>query len=275
MSVRTILSATLLALAMSARSAADSPDPWADEVVSYDAGIDPASGYTNPLVACGPPERYTGEGAFPGAVTPFNSAWGADEIVSIGAAGHLTVHFSQPVVNRPDNPYGVDLLIFGNGSFIDADYPNGRAAGLFADGPFSVSVSADGVTFYSVATGLNDALFPALGYLDLNGPYDPNPGTALSDFTRPVNPALTLDDFLDKSFPEIVALYGGAGGGIPIDIEPSGLSEISFVRIDVPLGADSPEIDALAAVPEPTSALLFGGLLLVSVHARMRRPSPG
>lgn len=275
MSARKVAGATLLALAASAASAADLHDPWADVVVSYDAGMDPSPGYTDPQVALGMPERYTGEGAYPGAVTPFNSAWGTDEIVSVGAGGHLTVKFDEPIIDAPAHLYGVDLLIFGNGAFIDGDYPNGRAAGLFSDGPFSVSVSADGSQYFTVATDLDDAMYPALGYLDLAGPYDPNPGAQPSDFLLPVNPAFTLADFVDKTFPEIVALYGGSGGGIPIDISSTGLGQVSYVRIDVPLGASSPEIDGLAAVPEPSSALLFGGMLWSAARWKQRRRSLG
>lgn len=239
-------------------SAAAGGDPWADQVVSFSQGVGGEPIYADPAAVLGSPERFTGElGGFPAAVTPFNGPWDAGEIVSLGEGGHLTVRFAEPIRDDAAHPFGVDFIIFGNGSFIDSNWPQGIVGGLFAEGPFTVSVSADGQNFVPLAGEFSDALFPTLGYLDLGDPYATQPGAVPSDFTRPVNPALTLEDFLDKSFSEIVALYDGAGGGIPFDLAGSGLAEISYIRIDVPAGASSPEIDAFAAVPEPSAAWLF------------------
>ena len=249
--------------------AAQAQDPWADAVVSCHLGSGGAPGYTDPGTVLGQPERYTGElGGWPGAVTPFSPAWGTDEVLSLGEGGYLTVKFNEPIRNDPAHPYGVDFLIFGNGSFTDANWPNGQVGGLFAEGPFTVSVSADGSHFTSLAGVFEDAMFPTLGYLDLSGPYDPNPGQVPSDFTKPVDPRLTLDDFMGKSFAEVVAMYAGSGGGLPFDIGPTGLSAIQYVRIDVLAGATSPEFDAFAAVPEPSSLAL---LVVLAVGALDRR----
>lgn len=240
-------------------------DPWADRVVSYERGRGFSEGYTNPTVALGEPTRYTGESfGYPGAVTPFNPAFEPDEIVSVGAGGHLTVSFAEPIRDL----HGKDFIIFGNGGFIDSDYPNGRVGGVFADGPFRVSVSRDGVNFVPLEGLFNDATFPMLGYLDLDGPYDPDRGTILSDYTRPINPLLKMEDFFGRTFQEVVALYDGSGGGLALDFSTSGLSEIHFVRIDVPDGSSSPEIDAFAVIPEPPSAL---ALFFASVAAFWRR----
>ena len=59
-------------------------DPYADEWIAYDPGENAAKGYTNPDVVRGSPERFTGEGIFPGVVSAFNPAFGTDEILSIG-----------------------------------------------------------------------------------------------------------------------------------------------------------------------------------------------
>jgi len=257
---RTILAiAAVGALTLSVSAASD---PWADAVISYDPGSESGSSYTDPATVLGSPERFTGEGIYPGAVTPFNSPWGTDEIVAIGAGGHLVVEFAEPITDDPTHRYGVDFLIFANGMFADGDWPNGMVGGLFEEGPFTVSVSNDNVNWVTLATDVYDALFPTLGYLDLTGPYDTQPGTVPSDFTRPVDPSLTYADFAGKTFAEIVALYDGSGGGIPFDISTTGLSEVRYVRIDVPVGATSPEIDAFAAVPEPGAAVLLGCLAL-------------
>lgn len=224
-------------------------NPWADAVVGYAPGSNPQAGYTDPSVIIGEPSRMTGSGPFVSAVTPFNGPYLPTEVVSIGAGGRLTVAFDEPITNDPSHAFGVDFIIFGNGFFgADAEL---RVDSLFAEGPFSVSVSADGNTFVPLPGSYNDAMYPMLGYLDLTGPFDPGPGQVPSDFTRPVNPALTFGDFLGRSFSEVVSLYNGSGGGIPFDIAASGLASVSHVRIDVAAGASSVEIDAFSTVPEP------------------------
>lgn len=254
----------VFALVAAATCAADAVgNPWADSIEFYDPGANAEPGYTTPGMALGSPQRMTGEGTpWPGAVTPFNGAWTTDEVVSVGAGGQLIVSFDEPITNDASHLFGVDFLIFGNGFFNDGNYPNGVAAGLIEEGPFTVSVSADGDDYVEVATNQFDAMFPTLGYLDLSGPYETAPGLVPSDFTKPVDPSLTYADFDGKTFAEIVALYDGSGGGIPFDISATGLSEVSYVKIEVPDGAASPEFDAFAAVPEPNSAALLGAALI-------------
>ena len=247
---------------------ASAQDPWADQVVSYDAGDGADVGFTDPLTALGEPSRMTGTDPWEATVTPFNGPWLSEQVVSIGQGGHLTVRFDEPIVDDPYHLFGVDLIVFGNGFFADASWPDGAVGGLFEDGPFTVSVSADGVDFVALAGTHHDAFFPMLGYLDLSGPYDTEPGSAPSDFTRPVDPALSYADFDGRTFDEIMALYDGSGGGIPFDIDTTGLSEVYYVRIDVPDGATSPDLDGFAAVPEPATVLLLGGLVLARACRR-------
>lgn len=256
----------MAALAVLSPSAALAADPWASAVVSYDPG-NPGGGPTNPLVVLGEPERFTGEGIFPSAVTPFNPPFLGEEIVAVGTGGHLTVSFQTPIRNDASNPFGVDLLIFGNGFFIDSGFPNGIVGGSFSAGPFKVEVSADNVTYYEVGSDFSDALFPSLGYLDLASPYATSPGSSPSDFTRPVDPSLTLGDLMGKSFSELVAIYDGSGGGIPVDIGGTGLAEAWYVRISVPAGAAVPKFDAFAVVPEPATASC---MVLVSCLVALR-----
>src|SRR5947209_3693773 len=68
-------------------------------VVTYSPGTGSVSGYNDPSTALGEPTRYTGVGVFPGAVTPFNPAYLATEIVSIGRGGSLTLAFDHPVLD--------------------------------------------------------------------------------------------------------------------------------------------------------------------------------
>lgn len=241
-------------------------DPWADQVISYAQGTNSAANYNlDPTVALGSPERITGEntpfGPFPGGVTMFNSPWGTDEIISIGAGGELLVQFDDAVEDDPTNPFGVDLIIFGNSFFIGADGITG-----FAEEPGIVELSDDGIAWHAV-NEFADSLFPTQGFLDAGVFGDPF-GSVATDFLKPVNPSLTIDDFLEKTYAEALDLYDGSGGGTPIDIGQTGLSSISFVRISVPSGANfSTEIDAFANVPEPSTA----GLLAVAAAFLRRR----
>lgn len=255
------LARTISVLAtMSIAAAASAADPFADQVVSYTPGTNAAPGFLDPATSLGSPERVTGELAgFPGNVTPFNSPFGTDELVSIGQGGSLTVAFDEPIVDRASNEFGVDLIIFGNGFFI---FDQGGVGGLFDEGPFSVSVSADGINFFEVGTDFSDGFFPTLGFQDSVDPFGAD-GSVPTDFTKPVDPSLTVNDFTGLDVAGISALYNGSGGGIPIDISGTGLTEASFVRIDVTADI-SPEIDAFAAVPEPTTAAIFAvGLMFI------------
>lgn len=247
-------------------------DPWADRVAFYDRGDAPAGYLTDPATAIGSPERFTGEGSFPGAVTMFNPPFGTDEIVRIGRGGSLIMEFNEPIVDGPAHPFGVDLIIFGNGGFIDVDYPHGQidaVASMFGLDPMRVSVSSDGVEFVSLGDRV-EGLFPTQGYRDVQ-PFDAPPGAALTDFTQPMNPALTPADFAGLSYAEALSLYAGSGGGLPIDIAASGLASVQFVKIEaVDTGDDdvAVEVDAIAAVPEPGAA---AALLLLSALALRRR----
>ncbi len=258
-------------LAPAAAHAFSALDAWADAVVSYNPGLaDPA--YTDANVALGQPERFTGEGAFPSVVSMFSPPFGTDEIVQIGAGGWLEVEFENPVTDSASNLYGVDFTIFGNGGFIDFDYPNGRigpAASMFGVSPMQVSISADGVSWVTLAPQL-EGVFPTQGYLD-SGPFDSTPGSIPTDFTRPMNPALPTADFAGLSYADALMLYDGSGGGTPIDIGPSGLSSVRFVRVE-PIGDGAIEIDAFAAVPEPGGAtLLLGGMLGLALLGKVAR----
>ena len=249
-----------------------STTPYASSVISYDAGSNAAPGYTDPLAALGAPTRDTSPTSeFGGAVTPFQSAFGPDELVSIGEGGHLTIAFDHAVTNDPNNPFGIDLLIFGNASYTDVAYPDGLAGGLLAEGG-TIAVSADGIHFVDVPGLDADGAFPTLGYLDPTGAatefgQPPITGTIESDFTKPVDPAL---DMTGLTLAEIIAAYDGSGGGVGIDVGALGLDSITHVRIDNPLGSGfTPEIDAFAdvAVPAPSAV----GLLLLGAAARRRR----
>jgi hypothetical protein len=263
------LALTTLSLAMLLRpAAARAADPWADAVVQYAPGGNAPAGYTTPEAALGKPTLFTDPlGMFGGVVTPINSSFGVGETVSLGAGGSLTLRFAEPVTNDALNPFGIDLIVFGNAFFTGDFFTPGEPAlveGIFAEGG-SIAVSADGVTFSDVP-GEADGLFPTNAYADITQPFTTTPGAVEADFTRPVDPAFNP---IGKTFSQIIAGYEGSGGGLGVDIGPTGLSSISYVRITNPDGAAFiPEIDALAdvaSVPEPAAWQMFfvGALILL------------
>jgi hypothetical protein len=237
-------------------------DPYVDVVISYNAGLFASPGYTNPNAVIGSPERFTGEGIFPGAVTAFNQAWGSDEILSIGLGGSLVVKFNTPVTDDPNNPYGIDLIIFGNTSFEDAHYDNGIVGGVFGDDGGTIEVSADGEHWVTVPDLVADGPMPTIGYLDA-GPYATRPGTLLSNFTRPVDPALTVGDFLGLNNFQLISLYRGSGGGVGVDLAHTGLAQISYVRITNPRdNFEAIEFDAMSDVsPRIPGDVNYDGLV--------------
>lgn len=242
--------------------------PWAAAVISYDPGTGASTAHQDPMTALGAPSRTTGG---PSDVTVFNSPFGTDQIVSIGTGGELTVFFDEPVVDDPLNPFGIDLLIFGNTFFVAGV---DGVAGSSAE-PASILLSQDGDTFFEVPGVFADDLFPTQGFLDTTDPFGGfgtgGDGTLATDFTLPVDPSLGIDDFLGLTYPEILALYGGSGGGTGVDLAWVGLDSIQYVRIE---GLDfSAEIDAFAdVVPEPgTAALGVLGLVVLGIVGRRSR----
>jgi len=92
----------------------------------------------------------------------------------------------------------------------------------------------------------------------------------------PVSPALSGADFAGKNLADIHSLYAGSDGGTGYDIswgqDLNGnsvlLDSISYIRIDVLSGKS--EIDAISAVPEPSTLalILTGGFLTLYFHRR-------
>ncbi len=246
--IRSIAATATLSVALASLEgqAGAGGSPFADSVLSYDAGPSPTPGYTNANVAVGPPERFTGEGVFPSVVSPFSPPFMPDEIVSISPGGHITLEFDEPITNDPNNLFGIDLIIFNNTGFIDGAFPKAVVSGLFGDDGGVIEVSTDGDVWHAIPRVVADGLMPTCGYLD-SGPYDDVPGQVLTDFTRPVDPGLTLTHMLGQDMAGVRVRYYGSGGGAGVDLQSIGLESISFVRISLPIGApDNMEVDAVA-----------------------------
>lgn len=257
---------------------------FADGVVSFSPGLGADPNYADPASALGSPARFTGTnspyGAFPSVVSMFSPPFDVDQVVSIGEGGHLTLRFDTPIDDSPSHLFGVDFIVFGNTGFADVDYPQGQIGSppyLFGRDRAMIEVSENGVDFHSLGL-LSDRSIPTQGYLD-SGPYDAVPGSVLTDFHKPMNPALAIAGFSGLSFGQAMTLYDSAGGGAPFDIQPTGLSSVSYVRIRVPDDGDpntfrTAEIDAISLVPEPMACLgLFAGLLVIRRRSREEKRS--
>ncbi len=261
--MKTNLLLTLVYLGLTC--AAVAADPWADNIVNYTPGADvpsvfgsdPPVYFTNSSASLGEPTRATGSSA----TSPWSGPYLVDDIVSIGRGGSLTVSFDEPVTNDPNNPYGIDLLVFGNAFLlVDAAWPypaDAENSGVVAAENGLISISDDGINFVDVTDVFADGLYPTNGYADSVGHF-PQVGSVLSDFTKPVNPSLDITGLTPA---ETYAAYNGSGGGAGVDIGAYGFSEISYVKISAAIDAEFiPEIDAfadVAAVPEPTSLLIL------------------
>ncbi len=241
--------------------------PWAFEFVEYDA-TGATVGYTDPTRALGAPSTDTGFGD----VSLINPAFSTTQLVSIGVGGKLVVKFQSPVTDDPGNPFGIDLIVFGNAFFT---HPGTGVIGGFFDADLAtISVSQDNDTWFDIPMVSADGLFPTHAFVDTSPPVgfdNASDGTIASDFTLPVDPSLTLADFTGLGFEDAVALYDGSGGGTGVDIASVGLSSIQYVRIVAT--ASTAEIDAFADVasaPEPASAALVV-LGLLALGGRLRR----
>lgn len=220
---------------------------FADAVIDYNLGSGFASEFTNASTVLGAPTA---------SANPFSPAFRNTQLLSVGAGGHLTVQFSTPIANDPGNPYGLDFVIFGNAGFV---ITNGNfSGGGITDGSLlgnnsgstRVSVSADNITYYQ----LNPSLAPVVDGLF--------PTDGSGNFNFPVNPFLTGSDFAGQGLGDIRSLYNGSAGGMGYDIawaqdqfgNSVSLPSVNFVRVDVFSGKS--EIDAFAAVPEPSTVSL-------------------
>jgi|TARA_B100000959_G_C14945365_1_gene609630 hypothetical protein len=240
-------------------------NPFADSVISYDAGTGATDGYTDPTAAIGEPTRFTGEGVWPSVVSQFNPPFMTNELVSIGIGGELVLSFNEPVLDDPTNPFGIDLIVFGNTGFIDGSWPSGVVDGMFSNDGGQLEVSTDGETWVLVEGISVDDAWPTCGFVD-SDIYDDIPGNETTNFTLSIDPRLTLDHVNGQGFAALHNYYSTSGGGVPVDLASTGLASISFVRITASPNAElSPEIDGVSDVaPQMPGDVDMNGVVNVS-----------
>ena len=269
---------------------------FAVEVVEH-FGIFGSSPYNDPNAVLGKPARQcinsdpmTPDPTF--RVKLVEAAYNRDlnqnkVVTTIDPGEYIVVKFDHKVMDFPLNPYGQDLIVFGN-SAIDmvgeqqaSDSSNMNILLLTASGIFDevlVSVSQDGQNWHSFnpATGpWADDLYPTQAYLWDRGSAQ---WTDIEmDFTKPVDPNLSLADFSGISAADAIDLYDGSGGGTPFDLKDlpdydqlsvdpnSGYPWIQYVRLEGGEGqfAIGGQVDAVADVSvcgDPTHPIPAGDI---------------
>lgn len=264
------------------------PNDFAVEVVAS-SGLPATSLYNDPAAVLGRPTLKFNNGTIANPafrrvkiIEPaFNTGLANERLITtFNANQSVTVRMGRTVFDHPNNPYGIDLNVFGNSFFTvssggttsDATNFNTAtiSASLFAEN-VRVSVSPDNVNWYTYLGGrTGDGLYPTNSYR-----WD-RTSAAWSDDeldpTKPVDPSLTLASLGGKTGADVLDLYNGSAGGAGFDLALSGFSFINYVRFDGQTGFSGGEIDAVAAVtavPEPASVALIGlGAAALITHRR-------
>lgn len=250
--------------AMAACPAGGSGDGrFASAVVSYQnlgSGV-----YGDPDSVLGKPTTWIAEPGGPGtpagtyACSLVYGAWntapdGTPLVVTLGSpyeTGEIVVEFDPPILDDPDNWYGMDLIVFGNSRFngnglVKADtdmeqyYLNN---GSVFEEPLTVSASQDNVHWFTFAAKA-DSYWPTNAFA-----WDRTVHAwgGEMDWTKPVNPALSSADFAGKSAADAIDLYCGSAGGTAFDLAEIGLAQIRYVKVSGRGG----EVDGFAWVTRP------------------------
>ena len=243
---------------------------YAVHIVSA-VGLSTANPYTNPAAVLGRPALQFLDSGVPSRTTIINPPYdtapdGSDVITSISAGGQITVNMGRKVYDDPNNPYGVDLIVYGNSFFWDLNTSasiideTDLNATLFSGNAYyghatTVSVSQDGTNWFTYTN--TPALFPDNAYRwdDANDSWtdeELNP-------TRPLNPFVYTNEVTGLSVAGELDRFAGAAGGTGYDLAASGFPWIQFVRVEPGPGV-STTIDAIAAANPPE----VGGSLFVA-----------
>ncbi len=182
----------------------------------------------------------------------WTDANGNKVITEISNGGQITVKLGRKVYDDPNNPYGVDFIIYGN-SFFSAsgggaikdstDLDIATLSSGFYGHPTLVSVSQDGTNWFTFTN--NGALYPDNAYR-----WDAT-NHAWTDEqlnpTKPLNPSIYGMNFGGTTAASALDEFTGAAGGTGFDLKQSGLPWIQYVRVQ-PVAGTYTVIDSIAAV---------------------------
>lgn len=239
-------------------------DPWADQLVEYSSSINGSTVHRHADSVLGPPatgffDDLFGQFVVSLAAGPFNlSASDGDPVVTtINAGEFIKVAFDEPVEDHPRNPYGIDLIVFGNSFFTGFGFVTPETnmstyvltGGLVADG-VTVAVSPTGIgtpqthpqEWHVYSSGpFADTLYPTQAF---DWDRDAATWAAPRDFTVPVDPLITPADVAGRSAADAMDVYELSGGGTGFDLAESGFASIRYVY----LTSSGGEVDALSDV---------------------------
>ena len=197
--------------------------------------------------------------------------------------GYVTIAFDHDVVDDPDNPFGVDFIVFGNAGCTKTSSSGMTAlddpaqcrltgGGFPEECVVEVAQSRNGPWYTSAKWRTGDGFAPTLGHM-----YDPaNADASLYEGNRwwgaktnatfPVDPRIDFSDCADLTLAELCQRYNGSAGGTGYDladvaglpVNAQGRKWFRYVKIscaysEVPnddgdFGFTEPEIDAVADV---------------------------
>ena len=261
--------------------------PFASELIDS-AGLSGSSLYDDPQAILGKPTTdfydpfpFSGS-AGPRRVKLIEPAYNrtADQsakvITTFNTGDWSVVKFDHAVEDDPNNPFGIDLLVFGN-SFYVAGGASGDDANMnnvtLSGGVFSERVLVSVSPGYQSLPGEDESDHATWQWHDYDeGPFGDNafPTQAYQwdrdnamwsdqemDFTKPVDPTLasTLAGG-GLSAADAIDLYDGSGGGTGFDLAASGFAAIQYVRVAGVSGASGGEIDAFADVAPLVDAIV-------------------
>ena len=213
------------------------------------------------------------------------------------APGYVIIAFDHDVEDDPDNPFGIDFIVFGNAGCTKStttgmtalDDPMScrlTAYGFPEESVVEVAQSVDGPWYGSDAWRISDGFAPTLGHR-----YDPdNVDTNLyagnqwwgakTDATFPVDPRIDFADCAGLTLAELCQRYNGSAGGAGYDladvedlpVNAQGRKWFRYVKISCAwgekldpetgeyegdFGFSEPEVDAVADVRPATGYELW------------------
>jgi hypothetical protein len=231
---------------------------FATQVVGT-SGISMTSPYNNPAAILGRPTLLFVD-PFDGGATnrtsiiddPYNvEPSGAPVITQITNGGQVTLAMGRPIYHNPANPYGLDIILYGNGFYSpkgggfvsdETDLNTTILNGLSGHSA-KIEVSQDATNWVTITNSVS--LFPDEAYRwdDLNDSWtleQMNP-------TKPLDPGVTGASLEGSSAAGALDQFAGASGGTALSIASSGLPWIQYIRISPPAGSAT-VIDSVAAV---------------------------
>lgn len=172
-------------------------------------------------------------------------AWSVDPnggklITTIDDGVYIVVKFDHKVADDAGNPYGIDLIVFGNSKFESFGYVESdtdmeqyflkNPTSVFPE-PIQVSVAQEpNGPWYSFSNGpYADDMFPTNAF---SWDSDANDWADELDWLRPVDPNLDISAFDGLSAGEAIELYDGSAGGTGFDLKWLDPNDYAALAID-------------------------------------------